>query len=575
MDSFISFFKRKGEKQPIKNETKFIDANNNNNFCCPKCNKGIYISLDPNNFSVSYKCQNDHEESNIEYKNFYNDTYIKQTKYLCQQCKKEKTNISCDICDIQVCNNCELEHNSLYSHKNFSFIEHSNKKSFEHNSNITYHCRTCGINLCFSCLLNDRNNLKHNEHEIIKYLIPDDKEIENYEKLITNKINSIIININKLNKWLESISSLVRDIIENLNCEIMIKKLIFNNFKYNYLDIINYSNYKNVLFNSDKINFTLEKFLYSETLKEETDILTSYFFCKNENIKNKSLSGNKNSFSLKNEDENNINNFNNFRNFNNISNSSTYIDNNDIFVKENLDEQFLSKEDILSEKALLIKNKYIYNCNLEKNEISKIDIYKNKENNENGIEMPFENHNLIFQNIINLKNSFSNKDYILFWNDKNDLTKLLNLLNDKKNENKNNVNNVNIEENMIIEDNKNYASDINSNDNCNESYNSLLNKDNSSHNSLNHILFNSGVKNNKLFDNSYSNFNVSKTISEREIDNDNDKVIYVYISNTGKKFHSKPKCRRMKSSIKVTLEVAKNIGKTQCSLCKFDSIIII
>ena len=302
-------------------------------------------------------------------------------------------------------------------------------------------------------------------------------------------------------------------------------------------------------------------------------IYTQFFY----SFKNKSFNKNKHSFSLINEDENNINNFNIFRNFYNISNSSTYIDNNHIFVKKNLDELFLSKEDKLSEKTLLIKNKYIYIRNLEKNEISKIDIYKNKENNENGIGMPFENHNLIFQNIINLKNSLSNKDYILFWNDKNDLTKILNLLNDKKNEKKNNVNNVNridIEENIKIEDNKNYDSDINSNsnsnsnDNCNESYDSLLNKDNSSHNSLNQSLFNSGVKNNKLFDNSYSNFNDSETISEREIDND--KVIYVYISNTGKKFHSKPKCRRMKISIKVALEDAKNLGKTQCSLCKFD-----
>ena len=67
MDSFKPFLKRKRKKQPIKNKKKFKSANNNNNFCCPKCNKGIYISLDPTNFSVSYKCQNNHEESNIKF----------------------------------------------------------------------------------------------------------------------------------------------------------------------------------------------------------------------------------------------------------------------------------------------------------------------------------------------------------------------------------------------------------------------------------------------------------------------------------------------------------------------------
>ena len=160
--------------------------------------------------------------------------------------------------------------------------------------------------MCFLCQQNDENNLKHNEHEIIQYLIPDEKEIENYEKFITNKNISII---NKLNKWMENISSLVREIIENLNCEIMINKLIFNNFKLNYLDNINYSNYKNALLNSKTINLKLKNFINSKTLKEETDILTSYFYSKNESFKNKSFNKNKHSFSLIDEDENNINTF--------------------------------------------------------------------------------------------------------------------------------------------------------------------------------------------------------------------------------------------------------------------------
>ena len=65
----------------------------------------------------------------------------------------------------------------------------------------------------------------------------------------------------------------------------MIDKLIFQNYKYNNSDIINYSNYKNVLLNSKEINLTLKNFLNSKTLKEETNILTSYFFGKKENKK--------------------------------------------------------------------------------------------------------------------------------------------------------------------------------------------------------------------------------------------------------------------------------------------------
>ena len=73
-----------------------------------------------------------------------------------------------------------------------------------------------------------------------------------------------------------------------------------------------------------------------------------------------------------NENKNNINNFNNLRNLSNISSISKFSDNNDILIKENLDE------DKKSENVLLIKNKYIYIYNLEKNEVSKVENIKLK-----------------------------------------------------------------------------------------------------------------------------------------------------------------------------------------------------
>ena len=127
---------------------------------------------------------------------------------------------------------------------------------------------------------------------------------------------------------MENMSSLVREIIENLNCEIMIDKLIFNNFKFNYLDNINNSNYENVLLNSKKINSALNSFMNSKTFKEETNILTSYFFGKKENIKNNIFNYSKFSFSLINEDENNINNLKNLSNVSSIRKSN---DNNPLY----------------------------------------------------------------------------------------------------------------------------------------------------------------------------------------------------------------------------------------------------
>ena len=42
---------------------------------------------------------------------------------------------------------------------------------------------------------------------------------------------------------------------------------------------------------------------------------------------------------------------------------------------------------------------------------------------------------------------------------------------------------------------------------------------------------------------------------------------YVYISATGKKYHGRPQCGRMKSSTKVTVSKARNLGLEPCMKC--------
>ena len=53
-----------------------------------------------------------------------------------------------------------------------------------------------------------------------------------------------------------------------------------------------------------KINLILKNFMNSKTLKEETNVLTSYFFGKKENIKHNLYNNSKYYFPLINEDEN-------------------------------------------------------------------------------------------------------------------------------------------------------------------------------------------------------------------------------------------------------------------------------
>ena len=83
MKNLISLFKKTEailtNKRKI-NQIKEIDniLNDNSHFCCPRCKEQILITFNPNNFSVSYNCINNHKETNLDYNIFYNERYIKK-----------------------------------------------------------------------------------------------------------------------------------------------------------------------------------------------------------------------------------------------------------------------------------------------------------------------------------------------------------------------------------------------------------------------------------------------------------------------------------------------------------------
>ena len=127
-----------------------------------------------------------------------------------------------------VITNCILKHKLEYSHDNFGIIDDSLNKCPKHFIDISQYCKTCKINLCTFCLQKGENKNEHNKHEIINFsdLILDKKEMENNCIKLDDKIKKNISIIDKLNNWKKNILSLVDDIIENLNSEIMIYKMI-------------------------------------------------------------------------------------------------------------------------------------------------------------------------------------------------------------------------------------------------------------------------------------------------------------------------------------------------------------
>ena len=585
--SFISFFKKKrieGNKEEKKESFETIkDENikNENYFCCSKCRQRILISLNPTNFSLSYNCQNNHKESNIKYNKFYSENYInKQLELLCQQCKQEKLNynniLSCNTCHIQLCANCILKHKFVYSHTNFGIIDNSLNKCSKHNIDISQYCKTCKKNLCVFCLKKGENKNEHNEHDIINFsdLIPDKKEMENNSIKLDDKIKKNLSVIDKLNNWKKNILSLVDDIIENLNCEIMIYKMIIKNFNWKYLDYMNYLNYNEALSNLEKNNLKLENFMNSKTLREETYVLTDYLFEKleiNKEIKKENKA--KNIFSIINENNNNENEINNMDERQKLKDSNDIFENNSI----NNNEDNINISEILSSgNAILCGNKYIYSCSLDNNELKEIHEFKDKENDKKEFINLFMNDNEIFKNIINLKRSLSSKynNYnILLWKIENDLKKekLLNLINNKENENKKDEESKKSENQSI----NNSVNDNSERNNLSQSYNNNISNEsngclliNDINNNENNIFNNRNTSTNLFQNSNYNSSNISNTnyISYSNI-YDNKEEEYVYISATGKKYHGRPTCGRMKSSTRVSLKRAEAMGLGPCLKC--------
>ena len=585
------------KKKKINKKENKIDYNKldkEHYFCCPKCKEKLLISLNPSNFSLNYHCENENNGTNIDYYSFCQNKYInRNSNIFCQQCKKEKLKINkiivCNVCNMKLCGNCILQHKSMYKHYNFGIINNSIQKCPKHYLDISQFCKTCKKNLCTFCVKKTEEN-EHFNHEIINFsdLIPGENEIKNNELKLQQRIiknNSII---NKLNNWKEEICSLIDETIDKLNKDKVINQMIIQNFNWKHLDYINYKNYEMAAEKLEITNEGLEKFFKSKMFIEQTNAITDYLFGKNK---------------IKNEiDDNNINNENGEKKEKKMK-KEKFKDNKIIkeikfniinSVNQNkIDKKDEEKENniidaLKNEKALLFNNNSIYSFSLENKNISKI-FEKDKNENLNENEM---NKN-IYKIMCDLKNNLSNKigNYnILIWKKEDDLKKdgLINLIkNDKKKE-------IKKFKTIQISDNNNFSFlkqikkiekkvEINeekegrgSGDNLlfsenNSLFNSNINRTNNNNNSnrFSNGLFNNNINNDitNLFTNFNSNYGYSNINNGREIEREEEREEYVYISRTGAKYHGRPTCGRMKTSSKVTISKAKALGLTPCMKC--------
>ena len=582
------------------NKDENSSLNKNDFFCCPKCQERIMISLNPVNFKLSYNCENNHKESNLDYNIFYQNRYLNRNcQRYCQQCKKVKLNnnkiINCNVCNMKICGACILKHKNMNKHENFGLIYNSIKKCPKHDIDISLFCKTCQKNLCSFCIKKNDEENEHNNHEIVNFsdLIPGENEIKNNELKLKQKINKNNSIINKLINWKEEMCSLIDEIIDKLNKDKLINKMIIQNFNWKYLDYINYKNYEMATQNLEILNEELEKFYKSKMFIEQTNAITDYLFGK-EHRKNDIINDNKEKeekkIDIKKLNENQIKKEINI----NIINNLKYND-------ENINEEKNILNILKNEKALLYNNNCIYSYSLEDKNILKAFEDSKDKNKIKGNKM-----DNVYSNLNNLNNNLKDKlgNYnILIWKMEEDLKKdkLINLI--KKEQKK-----INKFENIRVSDNNNFSfitmkkkevSKININkfgniqisDNNNFNFikikkkeeakininnenenrgsndnllfsetNSLLNSNiNNNNDNFNSGLFSGTINNNTRL---FTNYELSNIHREQEREEE-----YVYISRTGSKYHGRPTCGRMKVSTKVTLSKAESLGLGPCMKC--------
>ena len=130
---------------------------------------------------------------------------------------------------------------SFEEYFNHSFFKQTKFPQFNINCNIhseklNYYCINCKMNICNSCIN------EHNSHQFIPFSQIGINDLEFIT--ITNLLNEIKENINKIKKFIETIESLMNELKKNTNNYDIYKNDSKNNFKEYYIKCLNIINDK-------------------------------------------------------------------------------------------------------------------------------------------------------------------------------------------------------------------------------------------------------------------------------------------------------------------------------------------
>ena len=270
----------------IKSETN--NKINKNIIFYPTCYykncKGVLeFNIDPYNFSIDCKCQNDqnHNRSCIYFKTFEKYFLEKDENFICSKCGNMDNNqifecLDCkNLCeDSKYCTYCLVKDITKNGHKNFqAFNEYKCKI---HNLDFSDYCEDCKKNVCIKCI-EENDHLKHSTYNYMKKMLTS-QEILEMEMVMEEKFQYINKLIDKINDWKNEIRKKTNELVQNLKDELDLFKKIFSNYNKN---VLNYNYYKSIRFFKDYLksaeNEDLSKFYKAINLKEQTLALGKVF----------------------------------------------------------------------------------------------------------------------------------------------------------------------------------------------------------------------------------------------------------------------------------------------------------
>ena len=257
-----------------------------------KCNGLLNLTINPNNFSISYNCQNNknHDRSCIYFKTFEKYYLEKEENFTCINCSNiEKNQIfQCLDCEkmhsnSNFCTFCLFKDCEKNNHKNF--ISYNKYKCKIHHMDFSDYCKNCKKNICIKCYENEN----HVDHDTFNYTknIFNEHEIFELEKQINEKSEKTSNLIEKIKEWFREIKRKTDELIQNLKDEIDLYKAILLNYNKNILNykyVNNFILFKNFFQNSMYKNENLSIFEKKMDFKERSIALINAFI----NLGNKS-----------------------------------------------------------------------------------------------------------------------------------------------------------------------------------------------------------------------------------------------------------------------------------------------